>query len=126
MKGDLAFAIFGGQWSQTRRASVPRWQVADFRCQLCLAAPGALELRRECARTMPPEGWPPDPPKAELAITRVDQVRASTLRTRGLLVRQLPSPQQSPDGWFKWLVAPGPDSDETFTWYLDGSMHDGN
>lgn len=125
MKGTLASAISGGQWTQTRRASVPRWQIEDLRCQLCLAAPGTLEHRHECARTRPPEGWPPDPPKAELALRQIGQVRANTLRTRGLLVMRLPSPCHSADGWFKWLVAPGPESDELYTWYLDGSMHDG-
>jgi hypothetical protein len=106
MKGTLASAISGGQWTQTRRASVPRWQIEDLRCQLCLAAPGTLEHRHECARTRPPEGWPPDPPKAELALRQIGQVRANTLRTRGLLVMRLPSPCHSADGWFKWLVAP--------------------
>ena len=126
MKGDLASAISGGQWTQTRRASVPRWQVTDTRCQLCLAATGTLEHRFECSRTMPADGWPTYPPKAELAIQRVGHMRAQTLRTRGLLVMRLPSPQQKGEGWFKWLVAPGPECDESFTWYFDGSMHDGD
>ena len=33
--------------------------------------------------------------------------------------------QLSSEGWFKWLVAPGPDCDELFTWYIDGSLHEG-
>ena len=74
---------------------------------------------------MPLEGWPPDPPKADLAMTRVGQMRADTLRTRGLLVMRLPSLQLPAEGWFKWLVAPGPECDDLCTWYLDGSMHDG-
>ena len=126
MKADLASAVSGGQWPQARRASVKRWQNADNRCQLCLAEPGTLEHRLACTCTMPPEGWPRDPPKAELAIQRVGQIRAKTLRTRGLLVLRLPSPQPLREGWFKWLVAPGPESDELCTWYLDGSMHDGD
>ena len=125
LKGDLASAISGGQWPQTRRASVPSWQVTDLRCQLCLSAPGTLEHRHNCAKTVPVDGWPPDPPKADLALRRVGQARAETLRTRGLLVMRLPSPQGSADGWFKWLSAPGPECDELFTWYLDGSMQDG-
>ena len=126
MKGDLASAISGGQWTQARRAAVPKWQISDVRCQLCHSAPGTLEHRHECPRTEPPEGWPPDPPKAGLALRTVGQVRADALRTRGLLIMQLPSPQYSAVGWFRWMVAPGPDSDERLTWYLDGSMHDGN
>ena len=39
---------------------------------------------------------------------------------------RLPSPQRPAEGWFNWLVAPGPDCNELFTWYLDGSMHDGS
>jgi hypothetical protein len=126
MRASLASAISGGQWTQTRRASVPRWQVTDLRCQLCLAAPGTLEHRYECTCTVPSEGWPPDPPKASLALKKVGQVRASALRTRGLLVMQMPVPQHPADGWFKWLVAPGPHSNELHTWYMDGSMHDGS
>jgi len=99
LRGDLASAISGGQWCQTRRASVPRWQVTDLRCQLCLAAPGTLGHRHQCTRTLPAEGWPPDPPKADLAIKSVGQVRASVLRTRALLVMQLPVPQLSSEGW---------------------------
>ena len=125
MKGDLASAISGGQWTQTRRASVPRWKITDSRCQLCLAAPGTLEHRHECACTTPLEGWPPHPPKAGLALGRVGQVRANVLRTRGLLVMSLPPPQQPPDGWFKWLVAPSSDCDVQHTWYMNGSMLDG-
>ena len=126
MKGDLASAISGEQWPQTRRAFVPRWNIADLRCQLCLEAPGTLEHRHECTSTIPPDGWPPHPPKADLALGRVGEVRMNMLRTRGLLVMRLPPPQHSPNGWFKWLAAPSPECDEQHTWYLDGSMLDGS
>ena len=120
MKADLASAISGGQWSQTRRAAVPRWGVTDLRCQLCLAAPGTLEHRHECVCTKPPEGWPCSPPSAGLAIGRVGPKRANVLQTRGLLVMRLPSPPPPTEGWFRWLVAPSSDCDEQHIWYLDG------
>ena len=126
MRSDLASAISGGQWPQTRRASVPRWEISDLRCQLCLDAPGTLQHRHECTCTMPPGGWPPHPPKAALALGQIGQVRADLLRTRGLLVMRFPSPPRSVDGWFSWLVTPPADSNELYTWYLDGSMLDGN
>ena len=59
-------------------------------------------------------------------MARVGQVRADALRTRGLLVMRLPSPTQSAEGWLKWLVSPGDDCNERYTWYFDGSMHDGH
>ena len=126
MKGDLTSAISGGQWSQTRRASVPHWGVTDLRCQLCLAAPGTLEHRHECVCTVPTEGWPLSPPKTCLAIRRVGRERANLLHMRGLLVMRLPSPPPPTEGWFNWLVPPSPDSNEQHTWYLDGSLQDGH
>ena len=104
---------------------VPSWQITDLRCQLCFSAPGTLEHRYVCEKTQPSEGWPPDPPKACLALSKVGQVRADSLRTRGLLVMRLPSLERSAEGWFRWLSPPGPDCNELFTWYLDGSLHDG-
>ena len=98
LKGDLASAISGGQWPQTCRAAGSSWQVTDLRCQLCPSAHGTLEHWHVCERTMPPGGWPPDPPKAELAMRRVGHLRATVLRTRDLLVMRLPSPQHAAEG----------------------------
>jgi hypothetical protein len=125
MKGDLASAVSGGQWTQTRRASVPKWGIKETRCQLCMAQPGTLPHRFDCDATRPHGGWPRPPPKAQLALNAIGPQRQATLQTRGLLVMEVPAPKPPTEGWFEWLRHPSPDVDDTFTWYLDGSMLDG-
>jgi hypothetical protein len=125
MKGDLASAISGGQWSQTRRESVPKWGINDTRCQLCKAQPGTLPHRFDCDATRPHGGWPRPPPKAQLAINTIGTCRETTLRTRGLMVLEVPAPAPPTSGWSEWLRPVPQDADDTFTWYLDGSMLDG-
>ena len=80
---------------------------------------------RAQACVVPLGGWSPDPPKSDLALSRIGQVRANMLLTRGLLVMRLPSPPPPTEGWIKWLVAPSSDCNVQHTWYLDGSLHDG-
>ena len=46
------------------------------------------------------------------------------MQTRALLALRLPAPPKQGNEWFKWYLEP-PDDLEGCTWYLDGSMMDG-
>jgi hypothetical protein len=125
-RGYLASAMSGGQWSQARKASVPAWGIDDPNCQLCHAAPGTVEHRFVCRASCPEGGWQKAPKEAELVRGRIGSERLRLLQTRGLLVLRLPAPPRLRQEWFQWTVSP-PDSEEadSFTWYLDGSLLDG-
>ena len=62
-KAYLSSAACGGQWTQTRIASVPGWS-DDKLCQLCKRADGTPEHRFVCPAIMPHGGWQPPPPTA--------------------------------------------------------------
>ena len=49
----LLSAMAGGQWIQTRRAAVPKWELTDKRCQLCFDAPGTDAHRYAAANQRP-------------------------------------------------------------------------
>ena len=124
MRSALISAMCGGQWTQTRRAAVKSWGIEDNRCQLCFDGPGTVEHRFECRCLKPPQGWSEPPAKALLARDRLQPQRASVLMCRALLVLELPAPPPLHEGWYQWLKPlPGAANDEdTWTWYLDGSM----
>ena len=122
-RGDLASAVSGGQWTQTRKAAVPRWNIEDRNCQLCHAALGTLEHRWCCNATRPPNGWPAAPSQAALVLGRIGQDRRRLLQTRAVLALRLPKPP-TPTEWFTWHLAP-PEEAGPCTWYLDGSLLDG-
>ena len=113
-------ALSGGQWTQTRRASVPAWGIDDNRCQLCFTAAGTAAHRFECPATCPEKGWPRPPEAAELCRRQIGFDRCRILDLRGLLTIKLPMPEQHEASldWFLW-----PDSlPDDVTWYIDGSM----
>ena len=120
-KADLTSAVTGGQWSQTRRASVKKWEIEDQRCQLCLEAPGTLCHRRSCKAIRPAEGWPAAPSKTNRVANKLSLRRAELLTSRGLMTLRLPRPPLR-DESFQWLWQ----SDEPIPcdarWYIDGSM----
>lgn len=125
-KGDLASAVSGGQWSQTRRAKVAKEGINDKRCQLCLSQLDTLSYRCSSRCTVPPEGWPQPLAKAALVLGRIGVDRVDMLRARVLLVLELPAPPAHHEGWFHWFMAPPPEADDCYTWCLDGSMRDGD
>ena len=119
-RGDAVSALSGGQWTQARRASVPRWNIDDNRCQLCLQAVGTVPHRFDCPATRPPGGWPAPPEEAALCRQRIGARRCDLLDYRGHLVLKLPMPDQH-EAQFKWFhcvdILPA-----DAVWYIDGSM----
>jgi hypothetical protein len=124
-RGDLASAVSGGQWPQARRAAVPSWGIQDRNCQLCHQEIGTLDHRWHCNATRPAEGWPAQPKQAALALERFDQERRRLLQTRAMLTVRLPKPLGQQVEWFTWHLDP-PDELGGATWYLDGSLLDGD
>ena len=84
-KGELGSAICGGQWPQVRKAAVPKWNIQDSSCQLCVSATGTLDHRFQCPTTRPSGGWPAPPPVAQSFLNGISDRRRQLLRTRGLL-----------------------------------------
>ena len=124
-KDSLVSAAIGGQWTQTRKASVPAFGISDTRCQLCLDEPGTTEHRFHCTKIMPACGWGEKPAKASLVLARLSETRKTYLRHRGLLVLRLPAPPISFEGTFTWLKQPSELVTTEACWHFDGSMLDG-
>jgi len=101
---------------------------ADPRCQLCLSADGTLEHRRSCPATLltTDDGrWPSPEPAAAALIDRLDAGRRRLLETRGWFTLNVRIPRQDPVGWFSWGQGL-PDADLSgATFYIDGSLIDG-
>jgi len=101
---------------------------ADPRCQLCLSADGTLDHRRSCPATlMTTEGgcWPSPEPAAAALVGRLDVGRRRLLETRGWFTLNMRIPRQDPVGWFSWIQElPDVDLDGA-TFYIDGSLIDG-
>ena len=117
----MTSAVTGGQWSQTRRASVKKWEIEDQRCQLCLEAPGTLCHRRECKAIRPAEGWPAAPAKTNRVANKLSLRRTELLTSRGLLTLRLPRPPLR-DESFQWLWQSDEPIPSDARWYIDGSM----
>ena len=120
-KVDLTSAITGGQWSQTRRASVKKWEISDSRCQLCLEAPGTLWHRRKCITIRPEGGWPTAPPTTTRVANKLSLRRTELLTTRGLMTLRLPYPPPRAES-FQWLWQSDDPVPQDARWYIDGSM----
>ena len=123
-KGDLRSAITGGQWPQSRLASVPTW-TSDNLCQLCVGATGTLLHRHVCPAIWPSDGWQQPPRVADLIKSSLQPRRRELLITRGLFTLKVSVPCRPEGGTFQRLVRPLDDgSDLDATWFIDGSLFD--
>ena len=59
-----------------------------------------------------------------MVTERIGPDRCRLLRTRGLLALRLPKPPAERAEWFTWQLDP-PEDMGLCTWYIDGSMLDG-
>ena len=118
----LLSAASGGQWTQAKKAAVPKFALTDNRCQLCFEAVGTVAHRLVCRCNMPPSGWSRRPEKANLAAHTIGQERLELVRTTGLLTVRLPAMPTRRTDTLHWGVVPGDDLPEEVTWYIDGSM----
>ena len=84
-KPEMTSAVAGGQWPQTRKASVPQWNITDRNCQLCHKASGTIEHRFECERTRQSEGWADIPSELKEKVKALGEDRSRTLKTKGLV-----------------------------------------
>ena len=120
----LVSALSGGQWSQSRKAAVPKWGITDDRCQLCLREVGTLEHRHTCSATMPVDGWNPPLPDDYTTIFPLPLTsRERLLRTRGLLAVTVERKELEGE-WFTWIRRPPATLDGSERWYIDGSALD--
>ena len=75
--GDLAPAMNDGQWPQTRKAKVARWNITDNRCQFCFAEPGTPQHRHRCAATAEARCSKAPPTEANLATQSLVKIGCS-------------------------------------------------
>ena len=102
----LLSVISGGQWPQTRKATVRKWEITYKRCQLCFEADGTYEHRYHCKTTMPRGGWSTMTDKAALAAGRIGGQRMRILRATGLPALKLPLRPDTTHDTFEWDSAP--------------------
>ena len=120
----LASAVSGGQWPQSRLASVERFNILDNRCQLCLAEVGTLEHRYNCPANRPHSGWIRSDPDAEQFIAALPDSQRLCLVTRGILFCKIPVPPRDNEASFRWHLPLPPDVLDGLTFYIDGSAMD--
>ena len=119
--GSLLSTMSNGQWTQTRRFAVKKWEIGSDRCQLCKIEAGTQLHRRRCKETVPADGWTPTPTKAELAARRIGKNRLELLESTGLLTLKVPNLEPLEKDTFRWYSSPPDVSRNDLTWVLDGS-----
>ena len=92
----LMSAVAGGQWTQSRCASVPSFGITHNRCQLCMKETGTAAHRWNCECTKPENGWSQPAGKAEQAFQVIGERRLQLLETHGMLVLKVPAKPRLP------------------------------
>ena len=117
----LTSAISGGQWPQERKSHLPNWAEGK-RCLLCKEQVGTIAHRKCCRMTLPSEGWPEPSTEVKQFGRGISDVRANNVASRAVLTvaYQRPRPQEESSGW-QWISKPDDITDESLTWYIDGS-----
>jgi hypothetical protein len=106
-KASMVSAISGGQWTQSRLASVRGW-TDDSLCQLCRAEVGTVAHRRCCPAIMPVGGWPLPLKDASVFCAQLEVSRRNLALDRGLLVAQIIVPPAPVEESFQWFLPPPP------------------
>ena len=78
--------------------------------------------RHCCPVCTPPQGWTPIGKDAANFTNTLSEPRARTLKTRGVLMVQIPiAAPQIPTGGWRWLSSPPDPALDDLTWVIDGS-----
>ena len=117
----LLSATTGGQWTQARRAAVPKFGITDNRCQLCFDAVGTADHRWTCRHIRPQSGWSAPSSGAEKVAERLGHRRMKLLDTHGILVLRVPPRPWVRHDTFTWLSLEPPADAASMNWYIDGS-----
>ena len=117
----LLSTMSNGQWTQSRRHAVKKWNIASDLCQLCQEHCGTQLHRKRCRVTKPSGGWTNIPQAAKLAASRIGNDRRELLEKTGLLTVKVPNLEPRQQDTFRWY-SQAPDCTRCdLNWIIDGS-----